>query len=178
MGSFQKRLRVKVWAESTLASKNWNFKRLNYCMIIANIFLLGRNLGAIRMDLLCQLFPQSTVVLLPPCKQDEAKGRGKAHVKRGSHKLDVSLLFSPCPLPQGKFSLLVAQPWMSSLLIWLISWIHTVYLDPWYSALLPKEASNCLSLQEHRILWAPNRIPTSLSLQGHNRGGKVGHPYW
>lgn len=178
MGNFQMRLKARVWAESNLVSKKCSFKRLNYCIIIPNIFLLGRNLGAIRMDLPCRLFPQSTAVLLSPCKQDEGNGRGKAHVKRGSHQLDVSLLLSPSPLPQGKSSQLVAQPWVSSLLIGLVSWVHTVYFDPWYSALVPKEALSCLSLYEHRILWALNRIPTSCSLQGHNRGGEVGHPYW
>lgn len=117
--------RRKVWAGSTLTSKNWNFKRLNYCIIIETISLLGRNLGAINMDLPCQLFPQSTVVLLSACKLDEGKDQTEAHVKGRSHQSDLS----PSPPPQGKSSQLGAQPWMCSLLIRLVSWTYRVYLD-------------------------------------------------
>lgn len=135
-------------------------------MIIENIFLSGRNLGAINMDLPCQLFPQNMMFLLSACKQDEGKGQAEAHAKGRSHQSDVSVLLGPSPPPQGKSSWLGAQLWMSSLLIWLMPWTHTVYPDPWYSAPLLKEALSFLSLYERKI-------STSLSLQKLNQEGKV-----
>lgn len=73
------------------------------------------------MDLPCQLFPQSTVVLLPAFKQDEGKGRAEARADEGPYQSDVSLWFGPSPLPRGEFSWLGTSHKMSCPLIWFMS---------------------------------------------------------
>lgn len=54
------------------------------------------------MDLPGQLFPQSTAVLLSPCKQDEGNGRGKAHVKGGIPPAGCQPVVQPLSTATGK----------------------------------------------------------------------------
>lgn len=70
-------------------------------MMIGNIFLLGRTLGATITGLPHQLFPQSTVVLLSRCKEGKGKGQGEAREK-GVPSSPTSASCSAQPAAAGK----------------------------------------------------------------------------